>query len=30
MQVVFENENKRNDSRRTGVVDVDICTRRSS
>ena len=30
MQVVFKNKNKRNNSRRTGIVGVDICTRRSS
>ena len=30
MQVVFENKHERNDSRRIGIVDVDIYARRSS
>jgi len=30
MQVIFENENERNNSRKTNVVDIDIYTRRSS
>ena len=30
MQVVLEDENERNDSRRVGAVGIDICARRSS
>ena len=28
MQVIFENENERSYSRRTGIVGVNICIRR--